>query len=182
VGNDERASGCVIACGTSAVRDQDLPHERDRIVRKICVPFPEEGGYILRPELLTEWADLAAAISKTEPRFLAQSSFPKRYAGWIESCLKVAEDELSSEPKLDDPSDMREEASRLIEIANSLRTLAALAPEYAPQATDVASRLVQKSYALEERANEEEGPEPDYDDARDSLGDEFDIRLIFSDL
>lgn len=77
---------------------------------------------------------------------------------------------------------MRAEAARLTEIANSLQALTSLALDYAPHARDLASRLVTKSGALEDRANEEEGPEPDYDDARDSMGEDFDVRLIFSDL
>jgi len=141
-----------------------------------------ESGEFLRPGSLHDWVDLATAISDNEPRFLAQLGFPKGYASRIESCLKIAEDELTAEPEFDEPSDMRAEAARLTEIANSLQALTRLAPDYAPHATDLASRLVTKSGALEDRANEEEGPEPDYDDARDSMGEDFDVRLIFSDL
>jgi hypothetical protein len=141
-----------------------------------------ESGELLRPDPLHDWVDLAAAISKNQPRFLVQSEFPERYASQIESCLRVAESELTAEPEFGDPSDMRAEASRLAEIADSLRALANITPDYAPRAKEVASRLVVKSNTLEGRANEEEGPEPDEDDARDSLGEEFDLRLIFSDL
>jgi hypothetical protein len=138
--------------------------------------------HFLQPGSLHEWVDLATAISNNQPRFLAQSAFPKSYSHQIESCLKVAEEELDGDPDFDEPSDMRAEASRLTEIANSLETLGTLAPDYSSRATDVASRLIRQSSILEDRANEEEEPERDYDDARDSMGEEFDIRLILSDL
>lgn len=141
-----------------------------------------ESGELLRPDSLHDWVDLATTISSNQPRFLAQSAFPAAYASQIESCLKVAEDELTAEPGFDEPSDMRAEASRLTEIANSLQALARLVPDCAPRAEDVASRLIAMSNALGDRAHEEEGPEPDDDDARDNMREEFDIRLIFSDL
>lgn len=77
---------------------------------------------------------------------------------------------------------MREEASRLSEVVKTLDSLSTIAPDYALQASDLASRLRGKANRLEERANEEEGPEPEYDEDMFRRDDDEDIRLIFSDL
>jgi hypothetical protein len=140
-----------------------------------------QGGYLFEPDALQDLLDLADAIGRCQPRFLVQRRFPVEYGGQFESILRVAEAELSSGPDLSDPAEMRAEASRLAEVARSFQVLATLSPVHSQRAEEVASDLLKESNRLENRANEEETPEPD-DDAVVGRSDDVDIRLIFSDL
>ena len=141
-----------------------------------------EDNY-LDPSALNDWVDLADAISKCEPRFLAQTGFPKDYEDKIELWLKIAEEELKLDSSLDSPSDLREELARLLEVASGLEKLASLAPDYAGKATDLATRLERRARSLEKQAIDLEELEPVEDDeVRPSSTDLADVRLIFSDL
>ena len=138
--------------------------------------------YLLDPSALNEWVDLAEAISKCEPRFLAQIEFPKDCEGQIELWLRLVEKELELDFSIREPSELREELSRRLEIASALGKLCGLVPKYAGKASKLAARLKKEARALERQAMELEEPEPEDDEMRPGASDSVDVRLIFSDL
>lgn len=138
----------------------------------------------LDPDPLSGWVEMAKTISTSQPRFLTQASFPNRFEKEIDLWLEIATDELQADWSDLDWSELRSEASRIVEVSSALEELAVVAPDYGERCRDVAARLSRRAQDLEERATEEEPPEPEdvHDEARTSLGDTLDIRLIFSDL
>lgn len=139
-------------------------------------------NYLLDPSALNEWVDLADAISKCEPRFLAQMNFPKDCEDQIELWLKIVEEELKLDFSTRGPSELREELSRRLAIATALGKLCSVAPEYAGKASKLAARLKKKARVLEKRAMDLEEPELEDDEIRPGSSDSPDVRLIFSDL
>ena len=138
--------------------------------------------YLLDPSVLNEWVDLADAISKCEPRFLAQIEFPRDCEDRIELWLKIVEEELKLDFSIRGPSELREELSRRLEIATALEKLCSLTPKYAAKASRLAARLKKKARVLEKRAVELEEPELEDEEMRPGSSDSVDVRLIFSDL
>ena len=140
------------------------------------------ADYLLEPTALSDWADLADAISECEPRFLVQIGFPRGYEDEIQSWLKIAEEQGKLDSSTKGPSELREELTGLMEMMTALGKLSSLAPSYSGAASRIAGRLKKRARSLEERAVDLEEPEPEDDEIRPGSSDSVDVRLIFSDL
>lgn len=79
----------------------------------------------LDPDVLKDWAELAAIISSNEPRFLVQQGFPKKYEQLLAEVTSRVGEEMDYEAS-NDPAEVADEAERLETFAEALGILSQL--------------------------------------------------------
>ena len=130
-----------------------------------------------------ESAKLFATIQSVEPRLLRQAGIHAESA-LLMSLIRAIEEDRNWKPTMFDAEQYRSESARAKTLADSLDLLANVFPELNHSAEAIRSRLRRESERYEERANEEDPPEPDYDpsDSRERPPSQFDIDGVFADL
>jgi hypothetical protein len=128
-------------------------------------------------------AKLFAAIQSVEPRLLRQAGIHAESA-LLKSLIRAIEEDRNWKPTMFDAEQYRSESARAKTLADSLDLLAKVFPELIPPVEAITTRLRRESERYEERANEEDPPEPDYDpsDSRERPPTQFDIDGVFADL
>ena len=126
---------------------------------------------------------LIAAIQAVEPRLLRQAGIDDE-ATPVVSLIQAIEEDQERKPTMFDAEQYRSEAARAKTLADSLTLLSNIYPRLTSRTAPIAVTLIHKSEHCEERANEEDPPEPD-DDSYDSNyapPSQFDIDGLFTDL
>ena len=128
-------------------------------------------------------AKLIAAIQSVEPRLLRQAGIHAESAILV-SLIRAIEEDRNWKTTMFDAEQYRSESTRAKTLADSLDLLAKVFPELTPPTEAIRARLIRESERYEERANEEDPPEPDYDpsDSRERPPSQFDVDGVFADL
>jgi hypothetical protein len=126
---------------------------------------------------------LVAAVQSVEPRLLRKAGLHGE-STLFESLIRAIEEDRRWKPTIPDAEQYRSEAARAKTLADSLDLLASVFRGLSSQAEPITQNLRRETERFEERANEEDPPEPDYDsdDARGRLPSQFDIDGVFADL
>jgi hypothetical protein len=131
---------------------------------------------------IRSWVRLTEEIKQNDPRFLRQVKFPDAFTGQLGQLLSIVDERADTDPFLDSPEELREEAGELSSLADLVERVGALAPNYAEQSSELAGKLSDESSRLERSAEKREPEEPDYDDDMEEREAPFDIEGLFSDL
>jgi hypothetical protein len=139
-----------------------------------------DSTYGLDADNLERWSKFIDAVAAAEPRVLSAKGFPDGYAEQIDTLLNRVTDDVESRPYLDSPAEMRSEAARLVSLADTMARLRRVGADV-ERTIDLGNRLRIKAEALEDRANQEDQPDPE-PDSEEHGGRGFDIAGLFRDL
>lgn len=170
-----------------------LNYTWDKYFSKITKSFTYPEDYVKSHSYtaIDQFLDLVKIISRENPRFLKYVNFPECFTelccNFIKACIRLSEsvDYSISAPGISDYELFSSEAEKyhdLHDIVEKIFNLnidieIGLKPE---EALDI---IYEVASEWEQMAQEESGPEPDYDDYRSSEYEDYvDIEEIFSDL
>lgn len=136
----------------------------------------------------------AHEVRQCAPEFLLDRGFPATHEAEITEVLSRAESEIDDDPGVSSPEELRGLAGRADSIASVVNRLGELSEIHWREADTLAARLRRHASSLERSADENEPPDPSFDDNEDGGGSKswisgtgddsvaFDIAMLFSEL